>query len=305
MLLTRTSTPRPAEYRSPPAAAVTAPSAVEQAASSPSRARPRASIACRRPRRRPRHAYALTAHKAEGATLPAARALLVDDTSRPGLYVMLSRARHTLHGYLTARTTLTDHPDDETWLPTLPDPTGPLPRLTDRLTRSAPEQLAHQINPHAAPAHHLRMERSLAELIHLDTLHNGHPAIRLARTAAERAFATTAPTTPPADLVARIGPRPPNGPDRALWDRAVVAHTTHHARHPTPTPTRHDTAAAADTYHGAPPSPAHRESAERAARLTRAAETNHQARRTHPPTHPGRTPTEAATAPSMLDATIT
>jgi conjugative relaxase-like TrwC/TraI family protein len=49
------------------------------------------------------HAYALTAHKAEGATLPTARALAADDTSRAGMYVMLSRARHDIRAYVIAR----------------------------------------------------------------------------------------------------------------------------------------------------------------------------------------------------------
>ena len=37
------------------------------------------------------HAYALTAAKAPGATLDTVRAVVPDETSRPGLCVMLSR----------------------------------------------------------------------------------------------------------------------------------------------------------------------------------------------------------------------
>jgi len=102
------------------------------------------------------HAYAITAHKAEGATLPTARTLAVDDTSRAGLYVMLSRARHDLRAYLTRRASLAEDPTAETWLPVLTDHHDPLDRLAGHLTHSEPEPLATDHDPAAVAAHHLR-----------------------------------------------------------------------------------------------------------------------------------------------------
>jgi conjugative relaxase-like TrwC/TraI family protein len=186
------------------------------------------------------HAYALTAHKAEGATLPTARALAVDDTSRAGLYVMLSRARHDLRAYLIARPDLEQHPDDETWLPTLRDPAGPLDRLGDRLEDSQPERLATEHDPVAYAAHRLRTTLTLAEL---HTLHCSRPqrvvdpaVLARAEAAAEAATAATALTDPPARLVGRIGLRPASGPHREVWDAAVAALAVYRARHRPPAP---------------------------------------------------------------------
>jgi conjugative relaxase-like TrwC/TraI family protein len=186
------------------------------------------------------HAYALTAHKAEGATLPVARTLAADDTSRAGLYVMLSRARHDLRAYLIRRADLDRHPDDdETWLPVLDQPTGPLARLAHRLEHSPPERLATDHAPAAVAAHPYRATRTLAELtrrrqpiVHSGQSGNGPDPmlLRRAELAAETAIAATAPTSPPPELVARIGPRPSHGPDRRVWDAAVTALAAYHAR---------------------------------------------------------------------------
>jgi conjugative relaxase-like TrwC/TraI family protein len=186
------------------------------------------------------HAYALTAHKAEGATLPTARALAVDDTSRAGMYVMLSRARHDIRACVIARADLEQHPDDETWLPVLRDPAGPLDRLGDRLEDSQPERLATEHDPVAYAAHQLRAAHSLAEL---HALHRPpsqriiDPAVLArAEAAAEAAATTTALTDPPDRLVARIGPRPASGPHREVWEAAVAALAVYHARHRPPAP---------------------------------------------------------------------
>jgi hypothetical protein len=186
------------------------------------------------------HAYALTAHKAEGATLPTARALAVEDTSRAGLYVMLSRARHDIRAYVIGRAYLEQHPDDETWLPVLRDPAGPLDRLGDRLEDSQSERLAIEHDPIAYTAHKLRTAHSLAEL---HTLHRPpsqrtiDPAVLArAEAAAEAAVTANALTDPPDRLVARVGPRPASGPHREVWDAAVAALAIYHARHRPPAP---------------------------------------------------------------------
>jgi len=186
------------------------------------------------------HAYALTAHKAEGATLPTARALAVDDTSRAGLYVMLSRARHDMQAYVVSRSEIEQHAEDETWLPILRDPAGPLDRLGDRLEGSQPERLATEHAPVAYAAHRLRTTLTLAEL---HTLHYSRPqrvvdpaVLARAEAAAEAATAATALTDPPARLVGRIGLRPASGPHREVWDVAVAALAVYRARHRPPAP---------------------------------------------------------------------
>ncbi|OHV56154.1 hypothetical protein BCD48_44070 [Pseudofrankia sp. BMG5.36] len=55
--------------------------------------------------------------------------------------------------------------------------------------------------------------------------------LRRAELAAETILRATAVTHPPPELFARIGPRPPAGPDGAAWDDAVIALAIYHARH--------------------------------------------------------------------------
>jgi hypothetical protein len=187
------------------------------------------------------HAYAITAARAQGTTMDTASAVVPDDTSRAGLYVMLSRARTDVAAYLVARDELDDRDDrddDETWLPTEPSPQGPVGQLADRLSRSRPEQQAGEQDPLATVAHQLRRQHSLAELtaLRLRQPPNAVAAprqvvLRRAELASEAALRAAALTKPPAALVARIGPRPAAGPDRAAWDEVVSALAIYHARH--------------------------------------------------------------------------
>ena len=112
------------------------------------------------------HAYAITAAKAQGATLETARAVVPDDTTRPALYVMLSRARTDLHAYVLRRDQLSHRDDEEDWLPQVADADagGPLDRLADQLARTRTERLATDHDPDAAAVHQLRLRHSLAEL---------------------------------------------------------------------------------------------------------------------------------------------
>ena len=215
------------------------------------------------------HAYALTAHKAEGATVHTARAVVPDDTSRPGLYVMLSRASHHLRAYLIARPDLDDDPTDETWLPVLRDPRPAHERLTDQLSRHHHDQLVSRLDPDARRVHQLRTAQPLPVLAR-----SGQPLAQRAAAAEAAALAGTAPTEAlPAALLAGIGPRPDQQPDRATWDAAVTALAACRAKHPPP---------AADD----PPGPMTADAAveavrdrRRAERLLEAAEANHLARR--------------------------
>ncbi|WP_045876498.1 MobF family relaxase [Pseudofrankia sp. DC12] len=113
------------------------------------------------------HAYAITAAKAQGATMDTTRAVVPDDTTRAGLYVMLSRARTDLHAYLLRRDQLRDRDDDESWLPAVeagPADGDPLDRFAERLARSRAERLATDHDPHAEAAHQLRGRHTLSEL---------------------------------------------------------------------------------------------------------------------------------------------
>jgi hypothetical protein len=198
------------------------------------------------------HAYAITAHKAEGATLDTARAVVPEDTSRAGLYVMLSRARRDLRAYVIRRHDLGDPADslDENLLPVLRDSAGPMRALAEHLDRSRPERLAAEHDQVAHAAHQLRLRYSLAELTDLRLANLSGPraplVARRAELAAEAAIAGRAVTDPPPELVVRIGPRPTSGTDRAVWDQAVAALTVYNARH------RPD----ASPHHLGPPPPA-------------------------------------------------
>ncbi|MCK9895046.1 MobF family relaxase [Frankia sp. AgB32] len=200
------------------------------------------------------HGYAITAAKAEGSSMPTARAVAPDDTSRAGLYVMLSRARTDLAAYIIRRADLEADLDEEDWLPVLRDPTGPLQRITEHLAQSRTERLASDHDHLAHAAHRLRRTHTLSDLARLPagatpgatagdadlgtpTSVDVAPAVhRRAELAAEAALAANAVANPPAGLVARIGPRPATGTDRARWDRTVGALAIHHARHQPPVP---------------------------------------------------------------------
>jgi conjugative relaxase-like TrwC/TraI family protein len=230
------------------------------------------------------YAYAITAAKAEGSSMPTARAVAPDDTSRAGLYVMLSRARTDLAAYVIRRPDLEADLDEEDWLPVLRDPTGPLERLGEHLAQSRTERLAREFDRLAHAAHRLRRSCTLADLARLPAPtspgatrprspsdgapagghHSGAartndmpaptapnprrtaperadtalgtdpvapPVARRAELAAEAAIAAAAVTNPPAALVARLGPRPDDGGERILWDRAVGGLAVYHARH--------------------------------------------------------------------------
>jgi hypothetical protein len=175
------------------------------------------------------HAYAQTAHKAEGSTMDTARPAVTDDTSRAGLYVMLSRARHDLRAYLIRGSDLHADLDDEDWLPILAGGSGPLRSLLEHLAESGTERLAGEHDPLAQAAHQLTRTHSLTDLTQRrraaaramrDARRHGSPTrqaaqefliTRRAEIAAEVATSHAALAGPGARLMARIGPRPSTG----------------------------------------------------------------------------------------------
>lgn len=209
------------------------------------------------------HAYALTAHKAQGSTMPTARPLLADDTSRAGLYVMLSRAQRDLRGYLIRRADLDANLDDEDWLPILPTADA-VDRLAEHLRTSRTDRLAADLDPHARAAHHLAADHTLPALADLRSHPPRQPAapspvlVRRAELAAEAALITRTLANPHPALLARIGPRPPSGPHRTQWDQAVAALAIYRAHWPdtpaddagpAPPPAASDTPTASWTRH--------------------------------------------------------
>lgn len=200
------------------------------------------------------HAYAQTAHKAEGSTMDTARPAVTDDTSRAGLYVMLSRPRHDLRAYIIRRTDLHADLDDEDWLPILSGSSGPMRSLLENLAESGTERLAGEHDPVAQAAHELTRKLSLAELTHRRraaaralreasrTGSGTRPTAdefliaRRAEIAAEVATGHAVLADPDPRLLARIGARPRTGSDRVVWDRAVTALAVLHARSPSENP---------------------------------------------------------------------
>jgi len=163
------------------------------------------------------HAYALTAAKAQGSTLETAWAVVPDDTSRPGLYVMLSRARTDLHAYVVHRADLDHRDDDESWLPAGPDPDSPLDRLADHLARSRPDRLAADHDPAAAAVHRLRLAHNLADLAAVRLAADNQPATPGGGLPGHDTAATSEPADPRVDDTSRSSRAPahPSAPTRA------------------------------------------------------------------------------------------
>jgi hypothetical protein len=211
------------------------------------------------------HAYAHTGHKAEGSTMATARALIGDDTSRAGLYVMLSRGREDLRAYVIRRRDLHADLDDEDWLPVLDTSIGPLRALLEHLEQTGPQRLAGELDPIAHAAYHLTSQQTLADLTRLrhtatrafhaavtagaDTADAGRDLliVRRAEIAAETTVGHAGLAAPSPRLLARLGPRPVTGSDRQVWDRAVTALARFHARHHPPCPPEELPTTAPDT----------------------------------------------------------
>lgn len=96
------------------------------------------------------YSYALTSHAAQGQTYEAARTLATDGSTRPGVYVGLTRGREDARLYAVRRRELHRDRESEDHMPRLEDTKTTLEALTDRLTRTATESLATSLDPRAA-----------------------------------------------------------------------------------------------------------------------------------------------------------
>src|SRR5439155_8814861 len=88
------------------------------------------------------YSYALTTHAAQGHTHDAARTLATDGSSRPGIYVGLTRGQHDSRLYAVRRRDLRADPEAEDHLPRLEDDKTALEAVTDRLITTGNEHLA-------------------------------------------------------------------------------------------------------------------------------------------------------------------
>jgi hypothetical protein len=178
------------------------------------------------------YSYALTSHAAQGQTYEAARTLATDGSTRPGIYVGLTRGRDDARVYAVRRRDLLTDREAEDHMPRLEDQKTTLEAINDRLTSTSDESLATTLDPSALDVAVSSMSYSLPQLV---DLHHAteDPARRTFSGRALRvqhnAIALRALLHPDPVLVARIGERPPGGPDRHVWDAAVAADAIYRA----------------------------------------------------------------------------
>jgi conjugative relaxase-like TrwC/TraI family protein len=172
------------------------------------------------------YSYALTSHAAQGHTHHAARTLTTDSSSRPGIYVGLTRGQADSRLYAVRRRDLVADPDAEDHLPRLTDDKTTLEAVTDRLITTDREHLATTDDPTATQVAQLRDAHPLAELVDLhETAASDDDRTLIERAIAARrlSLARAARLDPPPELVARIGPRPDVHHQQRVWDMAVGA----------------------------------------------------------------------------------
>lgn len=167
-------------------------------------------------------AYAVTSYKAEGQTYDAGRNLAAPgEVHLEGLYVALTRGRNDQRIYSIAPA---NRSDEQPELPTITDERAAVDALVDGLTKPRGADLATVADPNIAEVATLATTR-------LDRLGTGEaPEISRARTLAESRIAAAAIASPDPVTVAALGPRPPRGLDRDVWDRAVGEAAIYRAR---------------------------------------------------------------------------
>jgi hypothetical protein len=165
------------------------------------------------------HSYCLTSHAAQGETYEAARHLGTDRSTRPGVYVGLTRGRTDVQLYVLRHAAI-DPPVVDDNLPRLAAPTTPVDALADQLALHGPERLAREVDPSAPTVTRLRTSTPLPEL---ERAADGSDHVARALMAEHQRIAAQATVAPPPDLADRLGPRPNGGPERRAWDRAVAA----------------------------------------------------------------------------------
>ena len=110
------------------------------------------------------HSYALTSHAAEGETYEAGRHLATERSSRPGVYVGLSRGRTDVGLYMVRKSDISPPIDEHPNLPRLTNESTLLEAVTARLEAERAERLASEIDPDAAEVGRLRHSLSVRDL---------------------------------------------------------------------------------------------------------------------------------------------
>jgi conjugative relaxase-like TrwC/TraI family protein len=105
------------------------------------------------------HAYAITSYAVEGLTYDESTSHIDPRSSRPEVYVDITRGRHANHLYVTQAE---DHLADER-LPATPGEPA-MTQLDERLVRSGPETAAVELDPGAFDAAEYARGKSLAQL---------------------------------------------------------------------------------------------------------------------------------------------
>jgi hypothetical protein len=174
------------------------------------------------------HAYAITSYAVEGLTYDESTSHVDPRSSRPEVYVDITRGRHANHVYLTAAE---DHLDGER-LPTAPtDPDRT--QLEHRLTHSGAEHAAIGIDPLAAPAAAYAEGRTLAQLTqeHLAATGLAEAAlIARAERIREHQIARQARAQPDSALVRGLGERPAEAHLARVYDKELAIAAVEHAR---------------------------------------------------------------------------
>lgn len=168
------------------------------------------------------HSYALTTHAAQGATFAAARGGGTEASDPKGVYVALTRSTHDLSFHVMAEAASDPAAHEHQKMPRLVEDTEVLTAFTRNMASDRDELLAQEIDPRAARVAALGAAHTLSELDRLATSSSPEaPLAALARRHREQAIWAQARLHPLADLVARLGARPPMGPARQPWDEAV------------------------------------------------------------------------------------
>jgi hypothetical protein len=171
------------------------------------------------------HAYAITSYAVEGLTYDESTSHIDPRSSRPEVYVDITRGRHGNHVYVTRAE---DQLADER-LPAAP--TGPAQRqLEDRLAASGAEPAAAAVDPllPAAAAH--AEGKSLAQLTRERLAGDDSPVVRLAERIRAWQRANAAAAEPDTRLVRHLGPRPREAHLAADYDRLLGEVAVYRAR---------------------------------------------------------------------------
>ena len=176
------------------------------------------------------HAYAITSYAVEGLTYDESTSHIDPRSSRPEVYVDITRGRHANHLYLTQAE---DHLADER-LPAAPAASAQR-QLEDRLAQSGPEPAAAAIDPLLAEAAAYAEGKTLAQLTRERLTGEDCEVARLAEHIRAQQIARTATTNPDPALLGRLGPRPLEAHLAADYDRLLGGLAVYRARwHPRP-----------------------------------------------------------------------